>query len=295
MLMFGISCGYAATPSTTPSEVTAMAPISGAVLLDAGENKMVDQWVPLGYVKQDVGGRMVPEQGRRVSGMARRSVYQINARIPLGDSQNEVIANWTRAHPDASLLFQCSGRECGQSSLWAGEVMRAAQLFGNDRSQFAYVHLSQSKQVVTILYGSARANGRSYYGEQNIVLDQPWAGAVTPKASGVNAVQAQRWQVEVFRDGKGNTDTRKLTLDLAQAIGGIKQSGTMHWAVIADACDVRDAPAAFSQSASALSAGVDVLKAAIPADKILHEVNVGNSTASRCNGRGGIEIVELYP
>ncbi len=61
---------------------------------------------------------------------------------------------------NARILFECAGRQCGPSSLWANEVFKQSRLYGVDNSQFyAAFELEQGHAA---LYAVRRGNGRVY-------------------------------------------------------------------------------------------------------------------------------------
>lgn len=256
--------------------------VSGAELLESSQQPVTDQWVPLGSVKQDSDGRISPERSQRVSGIARKALFQLPAELALTESQRAINEKWTSTHGDASLLYRCAGRDCGQSSLWANEVLDQALLFGNDRTQFAYVFLSSDKQTITMLYGSERPNLKSYYGEFTLLLAKPW-DAPALVASTVARLQ---WQLDIPRNDKDQVDPKRLGLSLVPVLDGLKKSATTHWSVVASDCSARPANDAFARSQALLDAVLPVLQNA--STKQFHAINLGNTFSNSILQNGAI-------
>lgn len=58
------------------------------------------------------------------------------------------------------VMFECAGRQCGPSNLWANEIFGQARLYGIDNTQF-YAALSM-RQAHVAIYAVRRGNGRVY-------------------------------------------------------------------------------------------------------------------------------------
>ncbi|UZD67519.1 DUF4892 domain-containing protein [Marinobacter sp. AN1] len=65
----------------------------------------------------------------------------------------------------ASILFQCSGRECGRSNVWANQVFDLATLYGRDAQQdylVAGFEDGEGGRWLVVLYTVTRGNQREY-------------------------------------------------------------------------------------------------------------------------------------
>lgn len=70
------------------------------------------------------------------------------------------------------ILYECEGRGCGQSSVWANDVFGQATLYGKDRNQFyfaAHFRASDGLWMHTV-YVVERGNGRLYVYQQYLKL-----------------------------------------------------------------------------------------------------------------------------
>ena len=59
-------------------------------------------------------------------------------------------------------LFECQGRDCGRSSLWANQVWELSLLYGPDTSQFYLAMHNQELGLLASLYLVQRGNRRIY-------------------------------------------------------------------------------------------------------------------------------------
>ncbi|MFO7994089.1 MAG: DUF4892 domain-containing protein [Marinobacter sp.] len=102
----------------------------------------------------------------------------------------------------AQILFQCSGRSCGRSNVWANQIFDQSSLLGRDNKQDYLVAGSideNGQPWVTLVYTVTRGNQREYVWVEHLVSPQgtlipgldnesarirgpiivPWEGSVT--------------------------------------------------------------------------------------------------------------------
>lgn len=268
---------------------TASITVPGAVLLDSARVSSTDQLIPLGSIKEGRDGRAIPEHSERVSGDVYRAVYQLSSELGMAESKQLLDAAWKAANAGGTPLFRCEGRECGQSNLWANDVFSESLLFGSDRTQFAFVYASADLKTLTLLYGSERANRRSYYIMQTVTLTTPWKLAATAQP----VIDTDRWQISVARTVKGAVDPKRLPLALNPVTSELGRHTTQHWSVIAHECSDAPAPDAFAMSQQLLDAVLPPLQKI--AGKVFHPINAGNTYALPCSKGKNLEIIELRP
>lgn len=97
---------------------------------------------------------------------ARGQVTAITYELPAEHSSSTAFKATREALQEqgAQLLFWCQARDCGESSLWANEVLGNAKLVGADGQQeFLLLRLAapQDNSLVA-LYGITRGNRRAY-------------------------------------------------------------------------------------------------------------------------------------
>ncbi|MDL0429646.1 DUF4892 domain-containing protein [Marinobacter sp. TBZ242] len=102
----------------------------------------------------------------------------------------------------AQILFQCSGRNCGRSNVWANQIFDQSNLYGRDSNQDYLVAGSidqNGKPWLTLVYTVTRGNQREYVWVEHLVSPQgtdipglgnesarikgpiivPWQGSIT--------------------------------------------------------------------------------------------------------------------
>lgn len=132
--------------------------------------------LPLGRVKLDRSiGRDVPSRYKRLDGDFRATVWELTGGESLEEYQGRVNAyiNEQRLEP----MFQCAGRDCGESFSWANSVFKQATLYGNDRRQTLWVVKDRGVQRYHVFYLVERPNRRIYFYEESLsvpdlVLDE---------------------------------------------------------------------------------------------------------------------------
>lgn len=117
-----------------------------------------------------VDNRWVPRDWQRRAGQLRRYTLE----MPRDYVEADVFGYYNDQLPDnASLLFGCDGRACGESNNWANDHFNVKQLYGTDASQFyrtyripsepkAEDNVIQVGDVYVTLYVVRRGNRRLY-------------------------------------------------------------------------------------------------------------------------------------
>lgn len=87
---------------------------------------------------------------------------------------------------DATVLFECTGRACGRSTVWANQIFNESRLFGRDQDQdylaAAYITPDGKTQLV-LVYTVTRGNLRQYVWVEQLTLAD---GAALPGFAGRN-------------------------------------------------------------------------------------------------------------
>lgn len=260
----------------------------GATLLDTSTEVRADLLIPLGSVKEGRDGRATPERSERVMGEVSQHLYQLSSGLTLKQSQ-ALLLEQLRKDNGWLPLYQCEGRDCGQSNLWANDVFGKSLLFGNDRTQFAAVFVSADYRRLTMLYASERPNRRSHYLMQTIALEKPWTRMTAPPTG----QSPEHWRLPVVFTGKGALDLNRLKQTLNPILVPLRQSTSPHWAVVAHDCSGGAAPQAFVSSQQILDAVLPLLQSLSKTEKTFFPVNAGSAFASVCDSGKTLEIIEL--
>lgn len=104
------------------------------------------------------GNRWLPEKYERLKGSLKKLTYE----LPRSSGEQEVFEFYREQLPkNAEVLYQCEGRNCGESNNWANDHFNIKQLYGLDQYQFYGTYKIGEEQVVT-LYSVRRGNRRVY-------------------------------------------------------------------------------------------------------------------------------------
>lgn len=102
------------------------------------------------------------DYSERLAGMLTRITY----RAPDNESSKQVFDHFRSQINNLSyrLLFECNGRECGDSNEWANRIFEISKLYGPDRYQhyLAAQLNTKSGPVFVALYTIQRGNKRVY-------------------------------------------------------------------------------------------------------------------------------------
>lgn len=114
-------------------------------------------------------------------------------------------------HKGADVLFECAGRQCGSSSLWANDVFGQARLYGVDSSQF-YAALSVPEAHLAI-YAVRRGNGRVYLHLDLLEHDAPTATELSVRLRQQGYVELPDWPESIDRSVQSLLDLQKAFPD----------------------------------------------------------------------------------
>lgn len=112
-------------------------------------------------------------------------------------------------------LFNCSGRDCGRSNLWANYIWQLRVLYGPNTSQFYLAMQHEAKRLLATLYVVERGN-RRIYASLDIVepVDMPQFETV----SGIASELRESGHVRLAGTLPSSAWLRGLDLELNEAI-----------------------------------------------------------------------------
>lgn len=120
----------------------------------------------------------------------------------------------------AQLLFECAGRQCGPSNLWANDIFGQARLYGVDNSQlYAALALPQAHLA---LYAVRRGNGRVYLHLDLLEQDAPSATELTTLLRQQGFAELPDWPASPDR-------TVQALLELQRAFPQARFWLVVHW------------------------------------------------------------------
>ena len=127
--------------------------------------------LPLGRVKEDPdAGRVQPSKYQSLDGNLVSITWRLDSDLSLQDARTQV--NTFLAAQKLKPLFQCEGRDCGESFSWSDAIFHQAVLFGSDRTQHVWVILDHDAPRYHVLYLVERPNRRTYLHEDTLIVPQ---------------------------------------------------------------------------------------------------------------------------
>ena len=134
---------------------------------------------PLGYdlvlsPVEKIHGKLKIERSVTAHGRLTRLTY----RVPAGVAVDKVVAHF-RSQVLGEPLFECEGRDCGRSTLWANQVFGVAELYGLDRNQY-YLAARRDDKLIG-LYVIERGNRKVYVHVDYITVDPPAENVPEPE------------------------------------------------------------------------------------------------------------------
>ena len=144
-----------------------------------------------------------------VDGFAR--LVRINEDSSRREARDYYLTQLSQRH--AQILFQCSGRGCGRSNVWANQIFGQATLYGNDEDQdyvaAAYRAPDGTIQLV-LVYTVTRGNQREYTWVEQLAVAP---GTVIPGfddgAPRIQGPVVVPWTGGVTYQFKWSADTRR--------------------------------------------------------------------------------------
>jgi hypothetical protein len=161
-----------AVPYSTDSELVRKGRVVFHSQPAVGEYRLV-----LSSIKK-VNNQWRAKQEIKSRALVSRITVELEELVSFADARRTMLADVERAS-DFTVLFQCSGLDCGSSNGWANEFLGVKQLYGLDTSQFYVVQAGadgQRKETFVVWYLVQRGNGRIYL-QQDVVRARPDSGA----------------------------------------------------------------------------------------------------------------------
>ncbi|WP_213877520.1 DUF4892 domain-containing protein [Pseudomonas sp. dw_358] len=160
---------WAATAVAAPFSVPA--PMD-ATVVDERPASQQERLYPMGAVRK-ISGQLRMEA--QVSGKG--ELASVTWELPVERTALEALTTARRAlqAQGAQVLFWCEARDCGESSLWANEILGNSRLYGSDEQQ-GFILLRQATpddNRLVALYSITRGNRRAYLHAEQWQSDAP--------------------------------------------------------------------------------------------------------------------------
>ena len=125
------------------------------------EKEVIDHEIGLGAIRK-VRGEWKLKESERLSGTLLSYTWQIVDGFTAAQVLEELLASVANME-EASLLFTCQGRACGNGAQWANRVFRERVLYGRaDQQRYAVYALSNGEKYRLVAYSAARSEDRQY-------------------------------------------------------------------------------------------------------------------------------------
>ncbi|MCH8499054.1 MAG: DUF4892 domain-containing protein [Marinobacter sp.] len=205
------------------SPVYTLAAISAFPLATVEENRRIEtpgHLVLLSPVRE-INNQIRSETMARVAVSGQGTLLEIRPDSSRQDARAYYVDALRRL--DATTLFECSGRACGRSIVWANQIFSESRLYGRDQDQdylaAAYVTPDGKTQLV-LVYTVTRGNLRQYLWVEQLTLAE---GTVLPGFSGRNervlGPVVVTWTGDVTRRFDWDAETRRQVQDWLQRDG----------------------------------------------------------------------------
>lgn len=174
----------------------------GAEEISRKAEKVTHYLLPLGRIKEDrAAGRAQPSRYQRVQGELEKFTWRLGSDINLQDARTQVDAFLKEQNPER--LFQCEGRDCGDSAAWANGFFTESVLFGADRSQYLWTLKDRNQPRYHVLYLVERPNRRIYLHEDSLLVP---AGMETAEQIALSLERSGRVRVGDVPFHQGHAD-----------------------------------------------------------------------------------------
>ncbi|BES71619.1 hypothetical protein RE428_26370 [Marinobacter nanhaiticus D15-8W] len=127
------------------------------------------------------------------------------------------------ARRESRTLFNCSGRDCGRSNVWANAIFDESKLYGrdDDQSYAAYSYRDDREQLqLVLMYTITRGNKRDYlWLEELTVEDESTVAALSPEAGRILGPVYVPWSGQLTYQFDWDLDTREKLVTWAESPG----------------------------------------------------------------------------
>ncbi|WP_263264370.1 DUF4892 domain-containing protein [Pseudomonas sp. RIT-PI-S] len=157
--------------------LSALQPDDGQ-LLDQRGPAPAERLYPLGPLRR-IGGALRMEARLQVRGELASATWELPAERSASAAFK--VAREALRAADTQVLFWCEGRDCGESNLWANDILGNTRLLGSDDQQgFLLVRQAQgATDRLVAVYGVLRGNRRVALHVETFVPETP-LGPVLP-------------------------------------------------------------------------------------------------------------------
>lgn len=166
---------------------------------------------------REVGSELRAERSERLAVEGSARLYRLQPGVTRQDARRWYLEQLQTRN--ASILFRCSGRECGRSNVWANQVFDEATLYGRDAQQdylVAGFEDNDGQRWLVVLYTVTRGNEREYlWLEQLQLADDVVLPGVDGKGSRLAGPVIVPWEGGISVRFDWDSETRRILDDMA--------------------------------------------------------------------------------
>lgn len=166
---------------------------------------------------REVGDELRAESSVRVAVEGTGRLYQLEPGSTRQDARRWYLEQLQTRK--ASILFRCTGRECGRSNVWANQVFDDATLYGRDAQQdylVAGLEDNDGERWLIVLYTITRGNQREYLWVEQLKLAEdarvPGLNATAGRLAGPMIVP---WEGDISIRFEWDAETRRILNEMA--------------------------------------------------------------------------------
>lgn len=170
---------------------------------------------------REVGSELRAERSVRVAVEGTGRLFELEAGTTRQDARRWYLEQLQTRN--ATVLFQCSGRDCGRSNVWANQVFDVSTLYGRDAQQdylVAGLEDNDGHRWLSILYTVTRGNQREYLWLEQLKLAD---GEVVPgfdgSASRLAGPIIVPWSGDISIRLEWDGESRRILEDMASVAG----------------------------------------------------------------------------
>ncbi|MFW5823839.1 MAG: DUF4892 domain-containing protein [Marinobacter sp.] len=168
---------------------------------------------------QEVGNELRAERSARLAVEGHGRLYELESGATRQDARRWYLEQLQTRN--ATILFRCSGRECGRSNVWANQVFNEATLYGRDARQdylVAGLEDNDGQRWLITLYTVTRGNQREYlWLEQLALADDAEVPGLEGRTSRLAGPVIVPWSGDISVSFQWNSDDRRVLKEMASA------------------------------------------------------------------------------
>ncbi|CAM3511861.1 DUF4892 domain-containing protein [Parendozoicomonas haliclonae] len=135
-------------------------PVYPNASLTLKESRMARDYPLLSSRVSKIRGKIRSTDAQWLNGQLERRIYELPTGRSSADGFRFIQEELGKL--GAQDIFSCTGRDCGQSNLWANDIFQVANLYGREREQSYLLAKSAEGGSYWLAYAVTRGTNRTY-------------------------------------------------------------------------------------------------------------------------------------